>query len=173
MALFHKEKTKDELDDPLGGVGEILQAQPQQQYPQYSQPPPNYPPQEQAMPPPQVQPQLNEEKVQEIVEVVIDEKWQEFSKDMKTVVDWKERNENKIVQLQQQMQDIKSDIVALKAGVLGKVSEYDKNLSNVGVEIKAMEKVFQKVLPSLTESVNRLDRMSKTKTTKSALKPKK
>jgi len=28
-------------------------------------------------------------------------------------------------------------------------------------EVKAMEKVFQKVLPSLTESVNKLDRMTK------------
>ena len=42
-----------------------------------------------------------------------------------------------------------------------KVSEYDKNITDVGIEIKAMEKVFEKVLPSLTENVNKLDRLAK------------
>ena len=45
--------------------------------------------------------------------------------------------------------------------MMGKISSYDQNLVDVGTEIKAMEKVFQKVLPNLTESVNKLDRMTK------------
>ena len=40
------------------------------------------------------------------------------------------------------------------------ISEYDENLINVGTEIKTMEKVFSKVLPSLTDSVNKLQRFS-------------
>jgi hypothetical protein len=45
--------------------------------------------------------------------------------------------------------------------VLGKVGEYDKNLVNIGVEIKAMERVFQKVLPNFTENVHTLDRVTR------------
>ena len=107
------------------------------------------------------QPQIGEEQIQEIAETIINEKWDELSKDMKAVIDWKEKNENKVTQLQQQITDIRNDIQSLKGALLGKVSEYDKNISGVGTEIKAMEKVFQKVLPSLTESVNKLERMSK------------
>ena len=44
---------------------------------------------------------------------------------------------------------------------MGKISEYDQNIIDVGTEMKAMEKVFQKVLPSLTENVNKLERMTK------------
>ncbi len=39
--------------------------------------------------------------------------------------------------------------------------EYDQNILNVGTEIKVMEKVFQKVLPTLTENVNELSRITK------------
>jgi len=45
---------------------------------------------------------------------------------------------------------------------IGKISEYDKNITDVGVEIKAMEKVFQKVLPTFTENVNKIDRLANT-----------
>ena len=54
-----------------------------------------------------------------------------------------------------------ASINSLNRSMMGKISEYDKNISNVGTEIKAMEKVFEKVLPSLTENVNKLERMSK------------
>ena len=44
---------------------------------------------------------------------------------------------------------------------MSKISAYDQNIVDVGTEIKAMEKVFQKVLPNLTENVNKLDRITK------------
>jgi hypothetical protein len=36
---------------------------------------------------------------------------------------------------------------------------------DVGTEMKAMEKIFQKILPGLTESVNKLDRIAKSSKT--------
>ena len=66
----------------------------------------------------------------------------------------------KIAQIQQQINDLNASFDSLHKGVLGKITEYDENLTNVGTEIKAMEKVFSKVLPSLTESVNKLDRFA-------------
>ena len=43
---------------------------------------------------------------------------------------------------------------------MSKIADYDKNLLSVGTEIKAME-VFQKVLPTLTENVGELSRITK------------
>tara|TARA_Y100000310_G_C20668027_1_gene808690 strand:+ start:957 stop:1514 length:558 start_codon:yes stop_codon:yes gene_type:complete len=103
----------------------------------------------------------DDQQIQEIVETIINEKWKELSKDIKAITDTKEKIETKNVQLQQQVDDMKAEIQSLKNAILGKISDYDKNILNVGTEIKAMEKVFQKVLPSLTESVNKLERMSK------------
>ena len=41
------------------------------------------------------------------------------------------------------------------------MGEYDKHIMEVGSEIKAMEKVFSKVLPTFTENVNELNNITK------------
>lgn len=105
---------------------------------------------------------VDEDKIQEIAEAVVEEKWGEVSKDMKAVVEWKNKTEAKIVQLEQSINDLRSSVETLNAGILGKISQYDKNLTEVGTEIKAMEKVFQNILPTLTENVAKLERITKT-----------
>ena len=99
--------------------------------------------------------------IEELTEAIIDEKWKELLADINKVAEWKEKTESRITKIEQIMTDIKSQFETLQKGMLGKISEYDKNLTNVGVEIKAMEKVFQKILPTFTENVNKLDRITK------------
>ncbi len=106
-------------------------------------------------------PELDKNQIEEIAEAIIDEKWREFEDDVKIIIDWKEQTEKKVDQLEQQIRDLTNSLNSLHKSLLGKISQYDKNITDVGVEIKAMEKVFQKVLPSLTENVNKLDRMTK------------
>ena len=104
---------------------------------------------------------IDEERIQEIAEAIIDEKWEEFAKDIKKVIEWKDRSEERLARLEQQILDLRLSIDSLTKGMVSKISSYDQNIVDVGVEVKAMEKVFQKVLPSLTESVNKLERMTK------------
>ena len=104
---------------------------------------------------------VDEERVQEVAEAIIDEKWEEFAKDIKRVIEWKERTEERVAKLEQQIIDLRLSIDSLTKSIMMKVSSYDQNIVDVGTEIKAMEKVFQKVLPTLTENVNKLDRMAK------------
>ena len=40
--------------------------------------------------------------------------------------------------------------------MIGKVDEYNKSLGDVNVEIQAMGKVFQKLIPEFTENVKKL-----------------
>src|SRR3989338_3228499 len=96
-----------------------------------------------------------------IAEAVIDEKWDELAKDIKKVIEWKEKVEDRISKLEQQIIDLRLSVDSLAKSIMGKISAYDQNITDVGTEIKAMEKVFQKVLPTLTENVNKLDRMTK------------
>lgn len=113
--------------------------------------------------PKEVQPPvtIDEERIQEVAEAIIDEKWEELAKDIKKVIEWKEQSENRLAKLEQQVIDMRLSIDSLTKSMMAKVSAYDQNIVDVGTEVKAMEKVFQKVLPSLTESVNKLDRMTK------------
>jgi hypothetical protein len=152
------------------------QMPPRMQPPEQFHPEQNFPPAEgilsknqpQQMPPIQemsmpMMPQdtMSIERIEEITEAIIDEKWDEIVKSINKIIDWKDRTENKIVQLDQRFADMKKDFENLSQGVLGKVGEYDKNLSDIGVEIRAMEKVFQKMLPNLTENVHALDKITK------------
>ena len=109
----------------------------------------------------QIPESVDEERVQEVAEAIIDEKWAEFAQDIKRVIEWKERTEERVAKLEQQLIDLRLSIDSLTKSIMSKVSSYDQNILNVGTEIKAMQKVFQKVLPTLTENVNKLDRMAK------------
>ena len=104
---------------------------------------------------------IDEERIQEVAEAIIDEKWEDLAKDIKKVIEWKERSEDRIAKLEQQVIDMRLSIDSLTKSMMSKISAYDQNIVDVGTEVKAMEKVFQKVLPNLTESVNKLDRMTK------------
>ncbi|MBD3164761.1 hypothetical protein GF323_06185 [Candidatus Woesearchaeota archaeon] len=101
------------------------------------------------------------ERVEEIAEAIIDEKWNELIKDINKVIEWKERTDNEIKKMEQEITNLKERFESLHKGILGKITEYDQNLTNVGTEIKAMDKVFQKILPTFTENVNKLDRLIK------------
>ena len=142
----------------------------QQAYGQY----PYYPPQQaQSYPqqpagqmpgsmPMQQQPDqsLSSEKVGEIVEAVVQEKWKSVEADLAKTTEWKDDFNTKLSEMNQRIDDLKGNIDNLQKAVLGKVSEYDENLKGVGTEIMAMEKVFSKVLPTLTDSINKLQRFS-------------
>ena len=98
--------------------------------------------------------------VEELVESVIDEKWNELVKDLNKIIDWKNTTENKMTTLEQQFRDLKDQFDRLHASLIGKITEYDRNIQDVGSEIKAMEKVFSKVLPVFTDNVSELSRIT-------------
>ncbi len=105
-------------------------------------------------------PITEKERIEELAEAIIDEKWKDLISDINKVIEWKEKTETRIINLEQGIEHVKQALESLHKSLVAKISDYDKNINNVGIEIKAMEKVFQKILPTLTESVNRLDRLS-------------
>ncbi len=98
---------------------------------------------------------------EEIAESIVEAKWAEFTRELGKINEWKDATASRLDKIEQSVSDLKSDIDNLHKAVVSKVSEYDKNLLDVGTEIKAMEKVFQKVLPELTGSVAELSRITK------------
>ncbi|MBW2986777.1 hypothetical protein KY333_05395 [Candidatus Woesearchaeota archaeon] len=101
------------------------------------------------------------ENMEELAESIVEEKWDAFMKELAKVNDWKSKTETRVSKLEQNIKDLKDDVENLHKAIVSKISDYDKNLLDVGTEIKAMEKVFQKVLPELTGSVSELSRITK------------
>jgi prefoldin subunit 5 len=93
---------------------------------------------------------------EELVESIIDEKWEELMKNINKVIEWKNKTETRIIAMEQKIENLKENFAQLQRAITGKIGDYDKHITDVGTEIKALEKVFQKVLPTFTENVNEL-----------------
>ena len=101
-------------------------------------------PQQQPEHVPREEPTMDKEQIEEIAEVIIDEKWKEFEEDVKVIIDWKEKTEARVNKLEQQIKDVEGTLNSLHKSIINKISDYDKNLTDVGTEIKVMEKVDRK-----------------------------
>lgn len=126
-------------------------------------PPPGPPTATGLPPPPPPEPAKGEAMlgIEETVEAVVEEKWKEIETTISKLNEWKESADARISKFEQAMKDIKADMDNLHKAIVAKIGEYDQNILNVGTEIKAMEKVFSKVLPTFTENVNELARVTK------------
>jgi hypothetical protein len=165
----------EDLQSTEQGGPQVFSTPPQPSYPgqqpslpTFSQQPPPEPQQQQSYPQFQ-QPMmgmgdsqvLNSNQVEEIAEAIIEEKWTELARGVSKIVEWKDRTEAKMNELDQRLTKVQEDFGNLHTGVLGKLNEYDRNISSVGTDIKAMQKVFQQMLPAFTENVNELNRITK------------
>lgn len=103
---------------------------------------------------------LPDERIQEIAEAIIDEKWTDLITNVNKILDWKDNTESRIARIEQAIKDLKDSFDRLHEGVLGKIADYDHGLQDIGTEIKALEKVFQKILPGFVENVNELSRIT-------------
>ena len=97
---------------------------------------------------------------EEIAEAIVQEKWEELKVANAKRKEWEDTTSQDIVKLKQEVKDLKGDLDNLHKAIVSKISDYDQNLLSVGTEIKAMEKVFQKILPDLTKSVGELSRIT-------------
>ena len=87
-------------------------------------------------------------------------------KDIDKLIEWKDSVDKRMTSMEQAFMDLRKNFDTLQKAVLGKVAEYDRNMKNVGSDVKAMDSIFQKILPTLTENVNELGRLTKKTRTK-------
>ncbi|MBT3406091.1 hypothetical protein HN419_02885 [Candidatus Woesearchaeota archaeon] len=100
-------------------------------------------------------------RTEEMAESIIDEKWQDLIANVKRIVDWKEKTEQRMIALEEKFTLMKGDFDKLHSALLEKVGEYNKTIETVGTDVKAMEKVFSKMLPGFVENVNELSDITK------------
>ena len=116
----------------------------------------------QEMPMPPSQPSYQEdagniyERMEEIAESMIDEKWDDLILEVKKIVEWKNKVEEKQNKLVNDVEKLKDDFKMLHEAVLGKLEDYDSRMQAVGTDLKAVGKVFKDVIPTFVENVKEL-----------------
>ncbi len=101
-----------------------------------------------------------EERIQEIAESIIDEKWQRVIEDMGDMSAWKEKVKTEILSVKQEVLRIEGRVEAMQQAILGRIKEYDSQVGDVSTDVKAVEKLLQNVLGPLTENVRELKRVT-------------
>jgi len=99
-------------------------------------------------------------RIEEIAEAIIEEKWNDLMENINRIIEWKDKTESRVTQMETMMKSIKDDFDKMHSSILERVGEYDKHIGDVGTEVKALEKVFQKVLPGFVENVSELSRIT-------------
>ncbi len=101
------------------------------------------------------------EKIEEVTETIIEEKWKDFVETVEKVIEWKSAFTERVDSMQKDVDYLKAEFDKLHTAILRKVEQYDKSMGNVGAQLKAMEMVFKDVLPKFTENVNKLSSYTK------------
>lgn len=101
------------------------------------------------------------DRVHEVAEAIINEKWQELLSSVGNIAVWKEKVDTNILSIKQEIVRINERFDNLQNAVLGKVKEYDVDMKNVHTEMKALEKVFEKIIEPLTSNVKELNKITK------------
>lgn len=99
-------------------------------------------------------------RIEELAEAIIDEKWTALVENINRIIEWKEKTESRITTIETDMKGMKASFDKLHMAILEKVGQYDQHIQDVGTEVKALEKVFQKVLPGFIENVSELSRIT-------------
>lgn len=118
----------------------------------------NSPPQQQFVP---QTPSLSSSDIQELIESIIEDRWQQVVASVGDISLWKGRVDDDLVAVKQEVLRIEDRMSRLQASMIGKVDEYSKSIAKVGSEVVALEKVFEKIIEPLTSNVKELDRITK------------
>jgi len=113
------------------------------------------------MPPGQPTATMDMESIQELVESVIDERWQEVVVSVGDITIWKSRVEDDISAIKQEVLRLEDRFTKLQSSIIGKVDEYQRGIAKVGNEMEALEKVFSKIMEPLTTNIKELQRITK------------
>lgn len=99
------------------------------------------------------------QKITSIIEPLIEEKWEELLKDLSSIGEWKDKSETRLIKLEENMKSLKENFKTLHESILTKIGEYDQHMVDITAELKAIEMVFQKSLPILSENINELSKL--------------
>lgn len=100
------------------------------------------------------------DQVEELVESVVGEKWDELISGLGNISLWKEKVRDEITSIKQEILRLEKRFENLQKSVLGKVTDYSKDMEGLGIEMKALEQVLGKIITPLTTNIKELSKIT-------------
>lgn len=102
-----------------------------------------------------------ENLIYETTEKILEQEWENLTGKVQKVVDWKSSVESEVESIKEDINTMQEAFSTLEKRLISKLNNYDKSILDVGSEIKALDKVFQKVTPTLVNNVTELGKIAK------------
>ncbi len=96
------------------------------------------------------------EEMERILEEIVDERWKDVTSKFTELESNRIKTETRVDELSKRVTELSSRLDEISSVVMGKVDDYKRTMEDVDVEIKALEKVMQKLVPSMAEQVKDL-----------------
>ena len=103
----------------------------------------------------------NLDDVEALIESIIEEKWKNTIQRFGNLDIWKEKVKTDVISIKQELIRLEHRFDNIEKAILGKISQYDRNIVNIGNEMKVLEQVFQKIINPLTTNIKELSRITK------------
>ena len=101
-----------------------------------------------------------EEKIEEIAESIIEEKWQHAMDEIGDLGSWKEKMKSEIISIKQEVLRIENRFEGMQQAFLGRIKDYDKQVGEVSTDVKAVEKLLENILRPLTDNIKELKKIT-------------
>lgn len=105
--------------------------------------------------------------IQQILEQVIEEKWQAASADLDSIKSSLRLHDATMKSVKDDIDKVNQRVDGIQNTMLGKTEDYNKTLADVNVELQAFEKVIDRLIPTISDSIRELrdliDDLKKTK----------
>jgi archaellum component FlaC/uncharacterized protein (DUF433 family) len=127
-------------------------------FPQLNLPPPEVPPAPVAPTAPvtELPGEKSLEDIERVLEEIIEEKWKEVGEKLNEFETWRTSFETKLSATETRINDINTRLSNIEQTIAGRVEEYGKAITDVNVQMQALERVLSKLVPSLSDSIKEL-----------------
>ena len=86
--------------------------------------------------------------------------WEDFILKIGDINLWKENINNDIESIKQEVLRVQERFSNLQNILIGKVTDYNKNVTEINAEMKALEQVMQKIIEPLSSNVKELGKIT-------------
>ena len=100
------------------------------------------------------------DRIEEIAESIIQEKWEELVKNIGNLTLWREKINTDTLSIKQELIRTQQRFENLEKAILGRITRYDENIRDIGSEMKALEKVFERIITPLTTNIKELTKIT-------------
>ena len=101
------------------------------------------------------------DSMEQMAESIIKEKWQELTRSTGDIKTWKEKIDMDIQGVKQELLRTQERFENLQKALVSKIKDYDTSVTNVTTEMKALEKVLEKIMEPLSRNIKDLESVTK------------